>query len=242
MPKIKAVLLDLDDTLLINDMETFSPHYYRALMNKMRSVCPPGAFVEALNNGVRAMVHNDGRQGTNAEVFGREFYRRLGRDPQEIEPILLEFYANEFEELAQHTEPDPVARRLVQLLQERGYQIAIATQPLFPRIAIEARLRWAGVGVDEFRYDMITSYENMRACKPHTAYFEAVLQQLGRRAPEALMVGDSLEADMPARRMGLYTFWVDRGRLPDDTQVESDARGTLSDLYTLIESGAIDAL
>ncbi len=242
MPNIKAVLLDLDDTLLINDMETFSPHYYRALLNKMRGVCPPGAFVEALNQGVRAMVHNDGRQGTNAEVFGREFYRRLDRDPQEIEPILYEFYANEFEELAQYTEPDPVARELVQLLRARGYQIAIATQPLFPRIAIEARLRWAGVGADEFPYDLITSYEIMRACKPRTAYFEAVLQQLGRRAPEALMVGDSPESDMPAGRMGFYTFWVDRGRLAEEPDVASDARGSLSDLYALIETGAINAL
>ncbi len=241
MPKIQAVLLDLDDTLLINDMESFTPHYYRALLNKMSGVCPAGAFVEALNSGVRAMVYNDGRQGTNAEVFDREFYRRLERDPHEIAPILLDFYANEFEALAQHTQPDPLARELVQLLQARGYQIAIATQPLFPRIAIEARLRWAGVGADEFHYDLITSYENMRACKPRTAYFEDVLQQLGRRATEALMVGDSPEADMPAGRMGLYTFWVDRGRL-EGADVQSDARGTLADLYELVETGAIDAL
>ncbi len=242
MPRIKAVLLDLDDTLLINDMETFQAHYYRALLEKMRGVCPPGAFVEALNSGVRAMARNDGRQGTNAEVFAQEFYRRLERDPEEIEPILLGFYTNEFEELRQYTEPDPWARELVQLLQERGYQIAIATQPLFPRVAIEARLRWAGVGVDEFHYDLITSYEVMRACKPRSAYFEGVLQQLGRRAPEALMVGDSPEADMPAGRMGLYTFWVDRGRLAEAPEVTSDARGTLADLYTLIASGAIDEL
>ncbi len=239
---IRAFLLDLDDTLLINDMETFSPHYYRALLQKMRGVCPPGAFVEALNRGVRAMWHNDGRQGTNAEVFSRDFYRHLDRDPEEIEPILYEFYAQEFDQLSQHTKADPMARELVTLLKERGYQIAITTQPLFPRIAIEARLRWAGVPDDEFSYDLITSFENSRACKPRTAYFEGVLKHLGRRAPETIMVGDSLEADMPAGRMGLYTFWVDRRRLPNDQQVRFDAQGDLDDLYHLIETGAINEL
>lgn len=242
MAKIKAFLLDLDDTLLINEMETFSEHYYRALLGKMSGVCSPGTFVEALNLGVRAMWHNDGRQGTNAEVFYREFYRRLGREPHEIEPILLDFYTREFETLAQYTELDPIARELVQLLQGRGYQIAITTQPLFPRVAIEARLRWAGVSADEFRYDLITSFEIMKACKPRTAYFEHVLQSLGRRAPEAVMVGDSPESDMPAGRMGFYTFWVDRGRLANGTKVECDAQGSLRDLYALVETGAIDEL
>jgi FMN phosphatase YigB (HAD superfamily) len=242
LAKIRAFLLDLDDTLLVNDMETFSPHYFRALLNRMRGVCPAGAFVEALNAGIRAMWHNDGRQATNADVFAREFYRRLDRDPLEIEPILLDFYAREFDDLGQHTERDPMARELVQLLQERGYQIAIATQPLFPRVAIETRLRWAGVGPDEFHYDLITSYEIMKACKPRTAYFEDVLQKLGRSAPEAIMVGDSPESDMPARRMGLRTFWVDRGRLSNGVQVDCDAQGDLRDLYTLVETGALDEL
>lgn len=242
--KIKAFLLDLDDTLLINDMEAFSKHYNQALLDKIKGVCPPGAFVEALSYGVKAMFYNDGRQGTNEEVFNREFYQRLNRAPDEINPILMDFYRNEFEALAVHTRPDPLARDLVRLLQERGYKIAIATQPVFPLVAIEARLRWAGVGPEEFHYDFISSYEQMRACKPHPAFFEGILEHLRVKAPEAMMVGDSLEADMSAGRMGLRTFWVrrDPADRDDDLPVDCDAQGTLEDLINLIESGAIDEL
>jgi len=240
--KIKAALLDLDDTLLINDMETFSPPYFRALLAKVQGVCQPGTFVEALNTGIRAMLQNDGRGATNAEVFAREFYPRLGVPREEMEPLLDEFYRTDFETLAPLTDRDPDARELVQLLQRQGVKIAIATQPIFPATAILARLRWAGVGAEEFCYDYITSYEVMRACKPRRAFFEQVLDHLDCRASEAIMVGDSAEMDMPARRMGLRTFWVDRGRTLQNGTPECDAHGSLRDLITLIETGAIHEL
>lgn len=168
--KIKAALLDLDDTLLINNMETFSPPYFRALLARVQGMCQPGTFVEALNTGIRAMLQNDGRGATNAEVFAREFYPRLGISRQELEPVLDEFYRTDFESLAPLTEQDPDARELVQLLQRQGIKIAVATQPIFPATAILARLRWAGVGAEEFCYDYITSYEVMRACKPRRPF------------------------------------------------------------------------
>lgn len=240
--KITAALLDLDDTLLINDMETFSPPYFRALLTKVQGVCQPGTFVEALNTGIRAMLQNDGRGATNAEVFAREFYHRVGVSREELEPLLDEFYRTDFEELAPLTDRDPDARELVQLLRRQGIKIAVATQPIFPATAILARLRWAGVGADEFCYDYITTYEVMRACKPRRPFFEQVLGQLACRASDALMVGDSAEMDMPARRMGLRTFWVDRGRAGGNGAPECDAHGSLRDLITLIETGAIHEL
>ena len=108
--RIKAVLLDLDDTLLINDMEVFSPPYFRALLAKVQGVCRPGTFMEALNTGIRAMVANDGRGPTNAEVFAREFYPRLGCPRDDVEPLLEDFYRHDFEDLAYLTAPDPAAR------------------------------------------------------------------------------------------------------------------------------------
>ena len=161
---------------------------------------------------------------------------------EEIEPLLETFYRTDFETLAPLTARDPDARELVQLLQREGYQTAVATQPIFPATAILARLRWAGVSADEFRYDLITSYEIMRACKPRRAFFEQVLGHLGCRPSEALMVGDSIDMDMPAGRMGLRTFWVDRGRGAQNAPPECDAYGSLRDLITLIQTGAIHEL
>ena len=136
-------------------------------------------------------------------------------------PLFDDFYRREFETLESLTVPDPDARTLVELLFARGYQVAIATQPVFPREAILARLRWAGVGADEFAYSVITSYEDMRACKPHRRYFADLLEQLSRRPAECLMVGDTLEVDIPREDMGLKTFWVNRtaSQPPEDIRI-----------------------
>jgi len=180
---IKALLLDLDGTLLINDMRTFGPHYSQSLTRKFGHLCPPGLFLESIQVATRAMAHNDGSNGTNAEVFWAEFFPRVGRGPEEMMPLFDQFYAHDFELLRKHTAPDPDARALVELVFARGYQVAIATQPMFPMVANLARLRWAGVGADEFQYDYIASYEGMKACKPHPHFFAELLEHLGR-APE----------------------------------------------------------
>lgn len=240
MPGLRALLLDLDDTLLINDMETFAPGYFRALLHAMRAVSPPVRFMEALQTGTEAMMRNDGRDGTNEQVFMREFLPRIERRAEEMEPLFRRFYREEFDALRPLTAVDPDARRLVTLARERGYQVAIATQPIFPREAILARLRWAEVPDEEFHYDLITSFEVMHACKPHRAFFRAVLERLGRRPEECLMVGDSVGADLGAGRLGIRTFWVDRGRGESPRDVRPDARGSLADLIRLIETGEID--
>jgi FMN phosphatase YigB (HAD superfamily) len=239
---IKAILCDLDETLLINDMEQFAPPYYQALIHKIEPICTKGAFIEALNKATRAMMRNDGKNGTNAEVFAAEFFPRLDCEPAEIMAMLTEFYRTDFELLREHTAVDPHARELMDLLFERGYQVAITTQPLFPIEAIEARLRWAGVPADRYTYDLITSYEKMRACKPHPAFFRDVLQALGRQPHECLIAGDSIHADMPARDLGIKAFWIDRDREPRPRRVPSDDQGTLADLITLVKTGEIDEL
>lgn len=242
MPYLRALLLDLDDTLLVNDMDSFGPSYYRALLEAMRTVCPPVRFMEALQAGTEAMMRNDGRSGTNAEVFAREFLPRVGRSADEVMPLFERFYRKDFDALRTVTQVDPDARRLVELARHQGYQVAIATQPLFPRDAILARLRWAEVPDEEFHYDWITSYEVMSACKPRRAFFRTVLDRLQRRPDECLMVGDSPEADMGAGRLGIKTFWVDRNHGDDPATVRADARGSLSDLIRLIETGQVDDL
>ena len=239
---IKALLLDLDGTLLINDMRVFGRHYSELLLEKFRHVCPGRLFLESLQIATYAMAHNDGTDRTNAEVFWAEFLPRVGCEPEELMPLFEEFYARDFETLRKHTTRDPDARVLVDLAFGRGYQVAIATQPMFPLAANLARLRWAGVSADDYPYDYVASYESMKACKPHPHYFAELLGRLDRAAEECLMVGDSLEADMPAGQSGLKTFWVNRGRTGEPPASCCDAWGGLGDLIELVRQGRIDAL
>lgn len=237
---INALLLDLDDTLLINDMALFMEPYFRALAKCMAPLIPMERLMPAILQGTKAMQANDGANGTNAEVFTETFFRQVDTPPDVLMPAFEAFYQQEFQALASLTEPDPMAEAVVNGALAQNLQLVIATQPLFPLIAIEARLAWAGVGTDRYAYDMITSYEIMRACKPHPAFFAQVLETLGRQPQECLMVGDSVTSDMPASRMGIKTFWVDRGR--GESYDGADAQGSLRDLCELLESGAIHEL
>lgn len=238
--QIRALLLDLDGTLLINDMQEFMPRYRRALLDRMGSILPPGAFLEALDAGIRALWYNDGQGGTNEEVFKEAFFARVEQPSEQVMPLFEAFYREDFEALKDCTQPDPQARAMVSLAREKGYLLAVATQPVFPLPAILARLRWANVPATEFEYDFVASYESMRACKPHPVYFEQILDHLGCRPQEALMVGDSLDADMAASRIHIKTFWLTREQQGNPPEVGADACGDMRDLTDLIETGDID--
>jgi FMN phosphatase YigB (HAD superfamily) len=236
---IRALLLDLDDTLLIGDMSEWGASYYAALTRKVAGLCDAETFDRALKAGSHAMWTNDG-QRTNAEAFVEAFFPIAGCDRNALMPLLDDYYAREFDELGVYVKPDPDAGRLVQTALCRGMQVAIATQPVFPRAAIEARLRWAGLDVAAYPFAFITSYEVMGACKPHPHFFRTLLEELGRPACECLMVGDNPDADLPARRYGLRTFWVNRRNRSAPAEL-IDMQGSLGDLARAIERGETDA-
>jgi FMN phosphatase YigB (HAD superfamily) len=108
----------------------------------------------------------------------------------------------------------------VKLCLELGLKVAIATNPIFPRDAVAERMRWAGI--DDLRVHVVTTYEDMHATKPHTAYFSETATMLGVKPTSCVMVGDDRMLDMPAADVGMRTFYVGR-----DRGVPSDWRGTL---------------
>jgi FMN phosphatase YigB (HAD superfamily) len=229
---IRAILFDLDGTLLDNNMDVFLPHYFKMLSARMAHILPPDEFINDLLQASRVMMANDGR-ATNEEVFAAAFYPLAGHSRQELEPLFVDFYANEFPELQQYTRRKPEARQVVQQAFDLGYDVVIATNPLFPATAIEQRLEWADVA--DFPYRLVTTYENSRACKPNLLYYEQILESIGHRAEACLMVGDD-DMDMVAARLGCATFLVSSlaAELNPATP-EPTYRGTLSDLGVLLQ-------
>ncbi len=232
MPQtIKAVLFDLDGTLLDNYMEAFLPHYFQRLAAWVSHILPPDEFLDHLMRASEAMMANDGR-ATNEEVFAATFYPLAGRPRHELEPVFADFYADEFPKLRQYTRRKPEARQAVQQAFDLGCDVVIATNPLFPATAIEERLEWAGVA--DFPYRLVTTYENSRACKPNLLYFEHILERIGQSAEACLMVGDE-NWDMVAAHLGCVTFLVPGPATRLDAATPSPTyRGTLAGLGELL--------
>ena len=236
---LKAILFDLDDTLLGNSMETFVPAYFQVLARWVAHLIPADRLVAELMRGTRAMNANDGTGPTNEEAFSSVFYPALGYERDELRPILDQFYAEEFPKLRSLTQPRLEARALVEWAFERGLQVVVATNPIFPRTAVEQRLDWAGVPVTEFDYALVTTYEHMRATKPHPAYYREILARLGRQPGECLMVGDDEQRDItPAALVGIPVYWIaESGAASPEDNVTPVGQGTLADLWNWVRAG-----
>lgn len=242
-PGLQALLLDLDDTLIDNRMDTFIPAYFRALEGFVAGVVEPERFIRELLRATRAMDSNNGTGPTNEEVFAAAFYPALGVPREEMEPLLARFYREAFPTLAPLTAPRPAAPKIVKWAFARGLQVVIATNPLFPRTAIEQRMAWGGVGVDLFDYDLVTSYENCRATKSSPAYFREIVEKLGRQSAECLMVGDNWGWDVAcAGEAGVPGYWIaPDGAEPPPPAAEAVGRGDLDAFLAAAEDGSLEA-
>ncbi|RLC66827.1 MAG: HAD family hydrolase [Chloroflexi bacterium] len=229
----KALLLDLDDTLLKNSMETFVPAYFRAVTRYVDHLIPPQQLITELMRATNAMEANDGTGPTNEETFAAIFYPAVGYTAEELRPVFERFYAEEFPKLRSLTQPIPEAPLIVEWACRQGLQVAIATNPLFPRSPILQRLEWAGVPASEFDYALVTSYENMHATKAHPAYYREILTLLHRQPDECLMVGDDWRRDVaPAASVGIPVYWIAAPDQPPPAEgVKLIEQGTMADLW-----------
>lgn len=89
-------------------------------------------------------------------------------------------------------------------IRDRGLRVALATNPLFPAIATQARIRWTGLQPEEFEF--FTTYENIGWCKPNPDYYREVLRRAGLQGEDCLMVGNDVGEDMVAAELGMKVF------------------------------------
>ncbi len=226
---VRAVLFDLDGTLLRIDLESFLGRYFAALRDVAVGYAgEPHAdtVMSAIQSAVRAMC--EPHPGvTNQAVFEEEFARVSGSVLSEVWPAYERFYAEVFSTLIDDAGPAAGARDAVEAALRLGLPVAVATNPIFPRQAVQHRLAWAGLA--DIGFALVTSYEDMTACKPHGEYYRQVAAHLGVDPRDCIMVGDDRYLDLPAADVGMRTFYV--GSHED---AASDYRGTLSEFAELL--------
>lgn len=232
---ITTVLFDLDGTLLPMDQEIFVKTYLGMLA---KTLAPhgydPEALVAAIWGGTRAMIKNTGEQW-NEDVFWEDFKGRFGEEALQDLPLFDAFYRTEFAKVQTVCGHNPKAAEAVAAIKRMGFRVALATNPIFPATATEQRIRWAGLKPEDF--ELYTTYENARRCKPNPDYYRDVIRALGVQPEECLMVGNDVTEDMVAETLGMRVFLLTDCIInKNDADISAYPHGDFEDLLRFAET------
>ena len=234
---ITTVLFDLDGTLLPMDLDLFLEHYFKLLCKKLVvHGYDPAKLTKGIQDGVVAMVSNDGAK-TNEDVFWDAFCRVVGHNAKADIHLFQDFYENEFSGTRAACGFDPKAAEAVAAIKAKGLRVVLATNPLYPAIATQNRIRWAGFQPEDF--ELYTTYEDTYHCKPNPAYYQDVCDALGVSPEECIMVGNDAIEDTAAEKLGIQVFLLTDCLIDEKNLLQNGLdcpKGSFADLIAFLQT------
>lgn len=232
---IKVVMFDLDGTLLPMDQETFVRAYFGGIAKKLAPLkYNPDEVVFALKKSVGAMMSNNGRQ-TNEKVFWNVFSEVLGEDMRNHQEVFDDFYKNEFQKVKTACGFEPRAKEVVEYVKTKGLRVVLATSPMFPKVATESRIRWAGLEPSDF--EIYTTFEDYSYAKPSLEYYEELFKKLQVEPSECMMVGNDVLEDMVVQKLGVKVFLLKDNLINRKNQdITNFSQGGYNELFEFIKS------
>lgn len=249
-PAIRHILVDLDGTLLANRRWWVPVEFSVRAISRFRPRMPSGfagarslAAIRALRASRRALANpdrNPGSSRTNERRVLETLALHLRSGLDEAREFFDREIAAIFPLMRRHFFPVSGAREFIDWARGR-FPLALATNPLWPEEIARLRLGWAGIEPGAF--GLITHWSNMHACKPHPDYYRAVCASIGVRPEECLLVGDDPRMDLPATRVGIRVFLVNRNGNGGIRRLSTEAghapawSGGYLDLRSALEEG-----
>lgn len=231
---IKAIFFDLDGTLLpMEEEKVFVKQYFRLLCGKFLTLSvDKDVFMNAMMSGLDKMEKNDGHM-TNEVAFWQEFEKFFPNGKQKYIHEFEKFYVNEFKNLKEICGENPLARKVVHDLKSK-YKLVLATNPLFPEVAINTRLGFVELEVSDFDY--VSTYENSTFSKSNPRYFEEILKKLGLAPNEVLLFGNEVVKDAEfASKLGLNVCLIEDNLVDEDGNAGSFDHIKFSEIENYLE-------
>lgn len=204
---MKAILFDLDGTLLPLDEKLFVDIYFTELSKVFSEYnIESNKLVEAIWTATHEIIKNDGKR-INEEAFWEKFKSIINIDLSNVKEVLEKFYANEFfTKLKKCSTENNLAKVAVNLAKKNGRKVVLATNPVFPIDAL-VRLKWTGLDIDDFDY--VTHYSNSSFSKPNPKYYLDLCKKLDVEPKECLMIGNDERQDIfAASSAGMNCYLV----------------------------------
>ncbi len=232
---IKAVLFDLDGTLVPMDQDVFVGDYFKRISTKLAPYgYEPQQFIDTIWKGTYAMIKNNSDK-CNEQVFWDYAVTVYGDKILADKSLFDEFYETEFDKVKAVCGFNPKAAGTVHTLKKMGYKVALATNPIFPERATRWRIGWAGLEPHDFEF--YTTYENINSCKPNPAYYIEVAKRIGVAPQECLMVGNDVGDDMVAQKIGMKVFLLTDCLInKTDEDIAKYPNGSFDELMQYIKS------
>lgn len=204
---IKNIFFDLDGTLLPMDNDVFAKGYLTMLAAKMAPYgYEPNTFIDAIWKATEAVYKNDGTN-LNEKVFWDNFSALLGEKVLADYDKFSEFYAEDFSKAKKYCGFNDEVPKVIKSLKNNGYNLILATNPIFPEVATNERIKWAGLEKSDFLF--CSTHENSHYSKPNPKYYIELTEKLSLKPEECLMVGNDVYEDaVAASSIGMKTFLI----------------------------------
>ena len=215
---IKAVLFDMDDTLLDINLMAFMTTYVADVSRILSDISGASAarFGVHLARSYLAMSNPSRVDGlTNREVFDATMERLTGL-PVADETVVdaLDYYDAEVlpgrNTALVSARPMPGGMGAIERVGELGLRCALATNPSFSEGCIRTRMGWAGIS--DAPFERVSHMGNSTRLKPRARYYEEFVAALGLRPQECLMVGNDAKRDFARPDVSLRVAYVGHAR------------------------------
>ncbi|MBO5022127.1 MAG: HAD family hydrolase [Clostridia bacterium] len=203
----KAVIFDLDGTLLPMNEDEFVKAYFGLLCKKaMPFGYDKQQFINTIMKGTVLMRNNNG-DATNEEVFWKYFAQTFGEDKLKDKAIFDEFYLNEFAQTKIACGFNPMSKGIVDFCRQNFKYVILASNPVFPKEAMQWRAKFAGVNLENFDY--ISDYSNSTCCKPNPNFLQDILNKFNLLPEEVIYIGNNeIEDGAMAKALGVEVLMV----------------------------------
>lgn len=225
---IDTLFFDLDGTLLPMNQDLFIKDYFERLTNALVGFgYDPKLCMKGIYEGTQSMMINKGPH-LNEDIFWEKFTDITQIKKDDVYDGVYEFYTTDFQNVIETTQPIDDIQETIDLIKQKGYEVVLATNPLFPRVATYSRVKWANLNHESF--SEITTYENYHASKPSLEYYKEVLTKMNKEGYQVLMVGNDVSEDLVISELGAKTYLVTDNLINrHDKPIEADYIGRMDE-------------
>lgn len=254
-----AILIDLDDTLLLEEPSAEAAFLAAAEVVHSSHSIEAGAFIQSIRTRARELWHGLPTRPYTKRVAISSWeglwadFTAEGPEQQQLRELKEYYQVHSWERaLADFgIEDEALARTLSSTFREERrkrhhlfddaiplleklhgtYPLALITNgsPCLQREKIE------GSGIGHY-FHSITISGDLGTRKPEKEVFQAALEDLHAEAENAVMIGNSLDSDiLGANRLGIFSLWLNRYNQPNNTGIIPNAEiRSLSEIESII--------